>query len=663
MVTPTANRTRQLLALCSVIGILALAGLALTGAPLGGTEATPGPGQGGPAPDKADGGTLPRSAERLLGEAEYVFGPLAADFDTAGFLADHGGALGAYVEDVSGEQLSGAAIVDRVAREHSLSPRLLIALIDDATGAVDDAGATAALAQPFGTTLAAGGLHAALRTGAAWLDDGYYGLKMRGSRTVSFGDGSTAEGPTQAGAGHFAVARFLAMGLRPEDWAARRAHFAATYSRLFGDLPAEAAGALPAPPTQPPLLLPWPAGQRWYVTGGPHGAWGIATAWGAVDFAPPSMVGCDAAPEWVVAAAPGLLVRSERGYVVQDLDGDGSEATGWVLLYLHMATLGRSPAGTRVAAGDRIGHPSCEGGHSTGAHLHFARRYNGEWQPAAGGSAPLNLSGWTFAGGSREYDGSMSRPGDETRNAVTSGRGGRADIVSDNGAARWAALATQWAALAASDVAGAQVALSTAASPGEAGGELSALTLAAQPSPADLAPPAGAAVPAAATGVGDLAPAGAGAGAGDLVLWLRLPGARALGTPFTVEVRGADGTAVPLMGRTDAAGQSEPVLLPALPPAPQSLTVRVPGFRPQQLFDVTLGGGRTTVDLRSDLVPLLAGELTRDDAIDHRDGLAWLQMALRGAPEADLDGNGGLGPGDLVSLLQGWSSGGAAAGG
>jgi hypothetical protein len=113
---------------------------------------------------------------------------------------------------------------------------------------------------------------------------------------------------------------------------------------------------------------------------------------------------------------------------------------------------------------------------------------------------------------------------------------------------------------------------------------------------------------AAAAQVGDPAPAGAGAGAGDLVVLLRLPGVRAVGTPFTVEVRGADGSTVPLMGRTDPAGRGEPIALPALPPAPLVLTVRVPGFRAQQLFEVTLGGGRTTVDLRSDLLPMLADD-------------------------------------------------------
>jgi hypothetical protein len=664
---PTADdaalaRGRQLLLVGGVFLLLALAGVALTASPSAAGVAPLSPLSGvavAPAMvlPPAGGGTVPRSADRLLGEAEYVNGPLAVGFDIAGFLAGRGGALSTYEETVSGERLSAAQIFRRVADEHSLSPRLLIALVDDGSGALDDPAAGPRLAQPLGETMPGGGLHAALRAAAAWLDDGFYGLKYRGTTTVSFGDGTTREGPTDAGAAHFAVARFLAMGVRPEDWAARRERFAERYRALFGDIPAGAEGALPPPGPQPPLLLPWAEGERWYNTGGPHGAWGIATAWGAVDFAPPSLVGCDAAPEWVLAAAPGVVTRSERGYVVVDLDGDGAEGTGWVLLYLHMATDGRLPAGSRVAAGDRIGHPSCEGGRATGAHLHLARKLNGQWLPAAGGPAPLDLSGWTFQGGSREYDGGMQHAGEEDRTAVTAGRGGRSDITSDNGPARRAALAGAWQALASGVLAAAPaptvaIAAATAADvPGLAAQSAQSAQSAHSAQSALAAPATAAPAPDAA------APTGADIGTGELVILVRLPGTRSQATPLTVEVRGTAGEGVPLMGHTGQDGASAPIPLPALPSGPYVLTVRVPGFRPQQLFEVALGNGRTTVDLRSDLVPMVAGELTRDDAIDGGDALQWLQLAASGSSAADLDGDGGVGAGDIVRLVQAWTGG------
>jgi murein DD-endopeptidase MepM/ murein hydrolase activator NlpD len=78
---------------------------------------------------------------------------------------------------------------------------------------------------------------------------------------------------------------------------------------------------------------------------------------------------------------------------------------------MHMADEERVWAGTQVRTGDPIGHPSCLGGFSTGAHLHFARRYNGEWMPVEGGPSPLVLSSWAFQAGEEDYDGTMSADG------------------------------------------------------------------------------------------------------------------------------------------------------------------------------------------------------------------------------------------------------------
>jgi murein DD-endopeptidase MepM/ murein hydrolase activator NlpD len=84
------------------------------------------------------------------------------------------------------------------------------------------------------------------------------------------------------------------------------------------------------------------------------------------------------------------------------MDGDGDERTGWNILYMHIATEGRVPVGTWVETGDRIGHPSCEGGTSTGTHTHIARKYNGEWIPADG-PLSFNLGGWIAKADSQPY--------------------------------------------------------------------------------------------------------------------------------------------------------------------------------------------------------------------------------------------------------------------
>jgi LasA protease len=188
--------------------------------------------------------------------------------------------------------------------------------------------------------------------------------------------------------------------------------FMALYTQMFGD-PWARAGTLDSifPPgiAQPALALPFDVNTEWSLTGGPHGAWEHDGSLAAIDFAPATdHGGCDVTPTWVTAAAPGLIVRSERGVVVEDLDGDGYEQTGWDLVYLHIATDGRVAAGTYVQENDRIGHASCEGGQATGTHLHFARKYNGEWV-AADGPLPMVLDGWTVHQGAAPYAGTLTK--------------------------------------------------------------------------------------------------------------------------------------------------------------------------------------------------------------------------------------------------------------
>ena len=76
----------------------------------------------------------------------------------------------------------------------------------------------------------------------------------------------------------------------------------------------------------------------------------------------------------------------------------------------------RVAGGIYLKAGDRIGHPSCEGGVSNGTHVHLARRYNGEWIPAdqvnSGNALPFIMDGWVSSGNGLEYDGYLERDGE-----------------------------------------------------------------------------------------------------------------------------------------------------------------------------------------------------------------------------------------------------------
>jgi murein DD-endopeptidase MepM/ murein hydrolase activator NlpD len=198
---------------------------------------------------------------------------------------------------------------------------------------------------------------------------------------------------------------------------------------MFGDSWARAASIEPLFPlglVQPPLELPFATGERWSLTGGPHEAWKTGSPRGALDLAPVTgEPACAVSRLWISAPAAGLVVRSQRNVVAIDLDGDGFEQTGWVLVFFHVADKERIPAGTWVAADDRIGHPSCEGGRSTGTHVHITRKYNGEWI-AADGPLPLVLSGWQAYAGEKNYLGELRRG---AQVAVASPVGPRTSIV------------------------------------------------------------------------------------------------------------------------------------------------------------------------------------------------------------------------------------------
>jgi murein DD-endopeptidase MepM/ murein hydrolase activator NlpD len=191
-----------------------------------------------------------------------------------------------------------------------------------------------------------------------------------------------------------------------------------TFSQFFGhpfDYAIEP--LIPENIEQPGMQLPIEPDVDWAFTGGPHGGWGDGSAWAGLDFAPGGEgLGCVQSELWVVASTDGLITRADQGRVIQDLDNDGNEGTGWVILYMHIEALDRVQPSTYLKAGERIGHPSCEGGYSTGTHTHLARRYNGEWIPAdqvqAGYGLPFILDGWVSSGNGIEYDGYLERDGE-----------------------------------------------------------------------------------------------------------------------------------------------------------------------------------------------------------------------------------------------------------
>ncbi len=350
---------------------------------------------------------------KLIPDSELVYGPGTIGLDVAAFVEGTHGYLRNYTEEVDGGVMTGAQIVQRVAEQFSVNPRLLLAVIEYRgqwlSSAIPDADSQSYPAghKAIGIT----GLYSQLAWAANHLNDGYYGWKDRAQQTIRFVDFTRARLGAGLNAGTVGVQTMLAMDRLYNDWLKEIGPdgFTVTYRKLFGDPFNYSVEIIPRGLAQPALTLPWPVGETWYYTGGPHGAWVSGSSWAAIDFTPPGpQLGCQMSDDWVLAMSPGTVVRSLDGEVMVDIDGDGHEQTGWDIFYMHMASEDRVKAGTQVQVGDRIGHPSCEGGASSATHAHLARKYNGEWIAAAG-SIPLVLDGWRVTGEATEYDGGLIR--------------------------------------------------------------------------------------------------------------------------------------------------------------------------------------------------------------------------------------------------------------
>ena len=350
---------------------------------------------------------------QVLPDSQFVDGPSAIGFDTGAFVSSHPGWLKDYSAYAAGYNHSGAEIVDMVALDYSINPRVLLALLEYQTGA---------LSQPVAPTgnyplghidYFSPGLYLQLIWAANILNVGYYGWRTGSLTELSHPDGTIERPDPWQTAGTVAFQYYFSLSTPLFEYtrATGPDGMARVYQTLFGN-PWAAKVNLPNIPVslqQPDLGFPFDDGETWSLTGGTHAGWGTAALqpWSALDFGPP-VNGCNPYNHPVVAMADGVVVRSETGLVMEDLDEDGKEQTGWDLLYLHIATVGRDQVGQKLKRGDPIGYPSCEGGEATGTHVHIARKYNGEWMPADS-VVPFDLEGWIAHNGDSAYNGYLTR--------------------------------------------------------------------------------------------------------------------------------------------------------------------------------------------------------------------------------------------------------------
>ena len=389
-------------------------------------------------PDRRDETVQYSSPLQLIPDNEVVFSATALDFDVASYVKEAGGYLSTYREYLKQGWITGSGVIERSSYENSINPRLLLAILDyEARWVRGTPENQFRIDYPLGyENFRNKGMFLQLAWAANHISNGYYGWRTGAITDISFSDGTTIRLDPTLNAGTVGLMYFFSRQHTLNEWLRimdQTSGFMSFYQNMFGDPwgRAQLAGVM-FPPNlqQPEMVLPFEADSPWVFTGGPHSAWEHDGPLAALDFAPASdKTGCVSNPKWILAAASGLVVRSGNGVVVVDMDGDGSEQTGWNILYLHVASTDRVPVGEWVEKDDRIGHASCEGGVSTGTHLHFARKFNGEWI-AADGPIPFVLSGWVAVAGEKPYEGKLIK-GDQIITADVYGQS-RALIYREN---------------------------------------------------------------------------------------------------------------------------------------------------------------------------------------------------------------------------------------
>ncbi len=355
------------------------------------------------------------SQYQIMPDALFVNGPAQSDFDTVAFVNAQPGWLKDYTTLVNDQMRSGGEIIDYMAQTFSISPRLLLAIAEYQAGALSQPSLNTALREyPLGyVERYHKGFYLQLVWAANQLNNGYYGWRNGSLESITRSNDTLEVPDPWQNAASVGIQYYFSQVMSFEAYlaATHQDGLVRTYSNLFGDPWSTNQAHIPGNLRQDDLVLPFASGRTWALTGGPHAAWGEGEPFAAMDFAPPtSLGGCSPTSEFVVAVAPGLIVRTENAVAMLDLDMDGDERTGWVIFYLHLAENDMVNPGTLVNTGDPIGHPSCNGGSATGTHVHIARKYNGEWMNADS-AVPFVMEGWLPKNGAQAYQGSLSRFG------------------------------------------------------------------------------------------------------------------------------------------------------------------------------------------------------------------------------------------------------------
>jgi LasA protease len=354
------------------------------------------------------------SGRPILPNDIFVNGPSEVNFNIDAFIDPYNGWLKEFVDNSSGNHVTGVQIVRNIALNYSISPRLILALLEYQLQALSN--------PAFPASYSLGNQdenRKSFTSQISWmantLNNGFY--RWQDGKVASLSGMQNNLNPLQNSATVALLYYFSQVSPAFPSGAVDNSpgELIAVYQEYFGPIDwssPKTTDLLPPGLSQPKLILPFgPNDKKWSYTGGPHSGWGVGDPLAAVDFAPPAEIpGCDPSPEWALAITDGVITRADDGLVILDpnLDEDNHPETGWAIQYLHLFPTSVPGLEVHLKQGDPIGHPSCVGGHASGRHVHIARLYNGVWISASE-VVPFNLDGWEALPGNMEYEGLLIR--------------------------------------------------------------------------------------------------------------------------------------------------------------------------------------------------------------------------------------------------------------
>ena len=375
----------------------------------------------------------------LISNYQFLLADEVVGFDVQEFLENHPGRLKSYTEIVDGNLLTAADIIQYNAFLDGINPQLLLLFIEADQRLISDPLTLSPSELSSDINVPSAPFYSYIRSIAIKIANYYYNFRNGEINSViEFQDGYSAS-LTITNAATYSLQWSMSQYLPFDRWTewvnTEDTPFEEYFSNWFGELEqVDPVGPL-APLTLPSgYQLPFPVGETWYFTGGPHnnsgGTPGCTSGpscprpWSAVDIAQLEIIGCPngSAPtnRWIVAAKGGNVITSSLALIIID-HGDGYRT-----YYVHVSSQDRRPIGG-VNQGDYLGHPSCEfppGGDSTGVHGHFSIYVNG--QGFVENIAGSSLSGWLIQE-TTHYNGTMTRNG-TTRTASTGRINGTNDL-------------------------------------------------------------------------------------------------------------------------------------------------------------------------------------------------------------------------------------------